>query len=213
MPTSSAACARASARPRCCASRPACATPTKTSRSRSACCSGTRPTPGSLWRRPRHRTARRCSSAPPRPASASPSSAPGRRACRARTGWPCSATTSSSTKAKPKPGGLNEYGLASVQDGRRLRAEGDRLAALDRRHRGALRAGGRRARSRWRLSATATTPSSSASASAASTRWASPSERTRGVDDAVAFIAGLRQAGDPAACCRSAAASSSSAAA
>ena len=53
--------------------------------------------------------------APRRPARRSPWSAPARPASPARTGWRCTATTSTIFEARPKAGGLNEYGIAAYK--------------------------------------------------------------------------------------------------
>ena len=107
--TSSAACAPASARPRRCARRPACARSPRASRSQ-------------IGRLQRYATdiahgrgQAVLSSAPRRPARRSPWSAPARRASPARTGSPCSAMTSRSSRRAPKAGGLNEYGIAAYK--------------------------------------------------------------------------------------------------
>src|SRR5580765_5142400 len=229
-PTCSAACARACARPRCCASRPACATRMKTSRSRSACCSGMRPT------RCSPRTARRCSRAHRRPASASRSSAPGRPACRAPPAPRCSAMTCPCSRrspapaagkrvavggagpaglscahraallghdvtvfeAKPKPGGLNEYGLATYKTPDDFAQK--EIAWL-------LSIGGITVRCGQALGEQITLANLAAEYDAVFlgiglggvNALGLADETLGGVGDAVAFIAGLRQASDYAA--------------
>jgi hypothetical protein len=107
-PTSSAACARGSARPKSCAKATACATPTRTSRCRSARSSATRPTGSSngtpaVFTRERPRATCR-----------------GRRRRSGRTGLRACGLA----RARPRghdlrgprqTGGLNEYGIAAYK--------------------------------------------------------------------------------------------------
>ena len=84
------------------------------------------------------------SRAPRRPASGWRWSAPGRRGSPARTGWRCSATTVVLIDARPKGGGLNEFGIAAYKavDGF-AQAEVDWLlgiGGIERAHRRAARA-------------------------------------------------------------------------
>ena len=73
--------------------------------------------------------------APRRPASASPSSAPARPASPARTASRCTATTSTMFDARPKPGGLNEYGIAAYKTPDDFAQARGRLHPRHRRHR------------------------------------------------------------------------------
>ena len=98
--------------------------------------------------------------------------------------------------ARPKPGGLNEYGIAAYK------APGDFAAGA--RSISSCRSAASPSRPARRSAATSrspnfaatTTPCSSPSASPASTRSASPDEDVAGVEDAVDYIAELRQASD-----------------
>ena len=121
--TSSAACARASARPKCCANRPACATRTRTSRSRSACCSAMPPITTSQAGRP----ALRARAAPTGKRVAVVGAGPAGLSCahRARAARPRRHGVRREAEAR-RPQRIRPRDL---QDGRRLRAEGDRLAA------------------------------------------------------------------------------------
>ena len=133
-----------------------------------------------------------------RPASASRSSAPGRPASPARTGSPCSAMRSTIFEARPKLGGLNEYGIAAYKTRRRLRpgARSTSSSSIGGIEVETGKALGRDFDARRAAPAT-TTRCSSASGSAASTRSALAGEDAlAGVDDAVDFIAELRQATD-----------------
>lgn len=103
------ACAPASAPPRCCASRPACATPMRTSRSRSARCSATPPMPSSPSPVPR------CSSVPHPPASASPWSGPAPQAWPAPTAWRCAATTSCCSTPAPSSAASTNTGWPATR--------------------------------------------------------------------------------------------------
>ena len=136
--------------------------------------------------------AHRCSPARS-PAGAWRWSAPGRPVWPARTAWRATATTWCCSTPVPsrrpqriRPGRL--------QDGRRLRAARDRLAAGDRRHHGAHRPRLGRDHARRRCAATSTRCSSA---------WAWPAQRVgvagevAGVRDAVDFIAELRQSRRP----------------
>ena len=101
---------------------------TRTSRSRSACCSATPPTTCSPIPAPHFVHAR----AGQRQRVAVVDAGPAGLSCAHRLavlghGWSCS------TRSRGRRG-LNEYGLASYKTPGRLRAEGDRLAPLDRRH-------------------------------------------------------------------------------
>ena len=192
--TSSAACARASARPRCCASRPACATrnedkPVEIGAAAAPCDRrGISPS-----------RARRCSRAPRRRGKriavvgAGPAG-PGLRAPR----WRMLGHEVTVFDARPKPGGLNEYGLATYKtvDGF-AQQEIDWLLSIGGIEVRCGQALGER-RSAGRADARSSTRCSSAWAWPASTRSASPSEAAAGVRDAVDFIAELRQARDVA---------------
>ena len=116
-----------------------------------------------------------------RPASASPSSAPGRRAsaCAHRLAMHGHEVVDL-RRAGRRLGGLNEYGIAAYKTVERLRPGGGRLhprRSAASRSRPARRSA---ATSRSPSSARTTTPSSSASASPASTRSALPRSDARG---------------------------------
>ena len=114
--------------------------------------------------------------APRRPARGSPSSAPARPASpRASAGAAGHDVTI--FEARPKAGGLNEYGIAAYKTRRRLRAGRGRLRHLDRRHRDRQRQGARPRHLACRSAQRLSTRCSSAWALPASTRLA-PRART-----------------------------------
>ena len=189
--TSSAACAPASARPRRSARRPACARRPRASRSRSASCSATPPTtlmadgPPALRRAPRRR------------ASASPSSAagPAGLACAHRLAMLGHDVVV--FEARDKLGGLNEYGIAAYKTADDFAAGRGRLhprrsAASRSRHGKALGRDVTLAELRRDLRRRVPRPRPRRR------QRARPAEaRTlAGVEDAVDYIAELRQAAD-----------------
>ena len=99
--------------------------------------------------------------------------------------------------ARPKAGGLNEYGIAAYKTRRRLRPGRGRLRHRHRRHHDRERQGARPRLHARRTDRQTTTRCSSASALPASTRSRAEGEDADGVDDAVDFIADLRQATRP----------------
>ena len=190
-----------------CARKPACARPPRASRSRSAGCSATPPI--SPW-------PRTSSSSPARRADrqdASPWSAPARPASPARTGSRMHGHDVVIFDGAPKGRRPQRIRHRRLQDAGRLRPGGGRLRPRDRRHHHRDRPGARPRLLARRPHARSTTRCSSAWAWAASTRCAPRARMPTGVEDAVDFIAELRQAERPRRRCRSAAASSSSAAA
>ena len=140
-----------------------------------------------------------------RPAQ-SPSSAPDRPVWLAPSAWRATAMRSCCYDARPKGGGLNEYGLATYKTTGGFAQQRARLAAVDRRHHAACRPAARHATQLDGAARRITTRSTSASAWPASMRSALPGADLAGVRDAVDFIAELRQADRLLASCRSAAA-------
>ena len=190
--TSWAACAPASARPRRCARRPACARSPRASRCRSAGCSATPPT--SRWQQDKQFYQR---AAPTGRKIAVVGAGPAGLAAAhrlARYGHDVTIF-----EARPKAGGLNEYGIAAYKSTDDFaQAEVDYVTAI-----GGIaietRQGARPRLHACRPDARATTRCSSAWASAASTRCAPRARTPPASTNAVEFIAELRQAEDLAA--------------
>ena len=191
--TSSAACAPASARPRCCASRPACATRTED-----------KPVEIGAAAAPCHRRAVRPSRqplfarAPAERASASRSSAPGRRGSPARIAWRMLGhdVTVFEADGRSPAGSTNTASPHTRWPTISPQREIDFMLA-HRRHRGALRRGARQRRCARRSARATTTRSSSASASPASTRSASTASSSRASRTRSTSSPRLRQARGP----------------
>ncbi len=138
-------------------------------------------------------------SAPRRAARASPWSAPARPALPPRTACRCTGHDVVIYDARPRPGGLNEYGIASYKTPGTAspRREVDYVTAI-----GGItietRQGARPRLLAGRPHGLSSTRCSSAWALAASTRCAPRARTADGVDNAIDFIATLRQASDQA---------------
>ena len=158
----------------------------KASRCRSAACSATPPTP--RWREDGSSTARRAD----RQEDGRRRSGPAGLAAAHRLARYGHDVTM--FEARPKAGGLNEYGIAAYKSDRRLRAGRGRLRHRDRRHHDRETARRSAATSRLPIWPAATTRCFLGMGLAGVNALRADGEEAAGVDNAVEFIAELRQA-------------------